>query len=110
MTALRKQVGMLVRRRRMDRNLTQAELATKTGRSVELIGRIERGTVSATLETLEKLAKALRVPVRDLFGSGPYAVGTKSDPLGDCIKMLERLDRRELEWANRVLRIALQRI
>ena len=33
MSALQKQVGALVRRRRMDRNLTQSELATKTGRS-----------------------------------------------------------------------------
>ena len=109
MSALQKQVGALVRRRRMDRNLTQSELATKTGRSVELIGRIERGTVSASLETLEKIARALRVPVRDLFGAGPYAAGAKPDPLGDTMNVLTHLNRTELIWVNRLIGVALLR-
>jgi len=51
----------------MARGLTQELLAEKTGLSVDFIGMIERGERAPSFETLEILAKALKVVVADLF-------------------------------------------
>lgn len=51
-------------------NLTQAELAEKSGVSRVTISRLETGELKeTTLGTLTKLAKALRVSVDDLIES-----------------------------------------
>jgi transcriptional regulator with XRE-family HTH domain len=50
-----------VRKARYEAGLTQLELAKKSGLSTNYISRIERADVSPTIETLEKLAKALKI-------------------------------------------------
>ena len=55
-----------VARLRLDRRLTQEELATKAGLSRVSLGKVERGTVVPRARTLDALAKALAVPVGDL--------------------------------------------
>jgi len=50
-----------VRKARNEAGLTQLELAKKSGLSTNYISRIERADVSPTVETLEKLAKALKI-------------------------------------------------
>ncbi len=55
-----------VARLRLDRRLTQEELATKAGLSRVSLGKIERGTVVPRARTLDALAKALAVPVGEL--------------------------------------------
>lgn len=60
-------VGSTIRRLREAQHLSQAVLAkrAKIGRITLL--RIEQGTQDPTLSTLERIARALRVKVRDLF-------------------------------------------
>ena len=53
-------------RLRLDRGMTQEELAAKAGLSRLSLGRIERGAVVPRARTLTDLAKALRVPVGEL--------------------------------------------
>ena len=55
-----------VARLRLDRRLTQEDLATKAGLSRVAIGKIERGAVVPRAWTLNALAKALAVPVGEL--------------------------------------------
>ena len=55
-----------IARLRLDRQLTQEELAAKAGLSRVALGKIERGTVVPRARTLAVLATALAVPVRDL--------------------------------------------
>lgn len=50
-----------MRKARYEAGLTQLELAKKSGLSTNYISRIERADVSPTIETLEKLAKALKI-------------------------------------------------
>lgn len=47
--------------------MSQEKLAEKTDLNRNYIGEIERAEKKITLETLEKIAKALGVQVRDLF-------------------------------------------
>lgn len=56
-----------VRKARINNELTQVELAKKSGLSTNYISRIERADVSPTVETLEKLAKALKVKSSDIL-------------------------------------------
>ena len=59
--------GKRIRFFREQDELTQAELAEKTGLSDNFIGLIERGVKHPTLETLNKIAEALKVQLSELF-------------------------------------------
>jgi len=66
-SALRKRFGQRVRILRRQAELTQEELAAKADISVDFLGLIERGINAPSFETLEKLARALSVKVREFF-------------------------------------------
>jgi transcriptional regulator with XRE-family HTH domain len=67
MSNLRGQFGKKLRKIRRDRDMTQEQLAEAIGVTLDFISRMERGQDAASFETLEKLAKALGVPVSELF-------------------------------------------
>ncbi len=56
-----------VARLRLDRRLTQEDLAAQAGLSRVALGKIERGAVVPRARTLNALAKALAVPVGELL-------------------------------------------
>ena len=59
--------GKKVATMRQKRDLTQDQLAAKTGLSLDTIGAIEQGRRWARLTTLHKLAKGLGVTTDELF-------------------------------------------
>ncbi len=56
-----------IRQVRLEKQITQAQLAEKAGLSAVYIGDIERGTRGITLTTLVKIANALEVPASRLI-------------------------------------------
>lgn len=62
-----KKIAENLRKARLGAGLTQLELAKKSGLSTNYISRIERADVSPTVETLEKLAKALKLNSSDIL-------------------------------------------
>ena len=52
---------------RQSRQLSQQQLAQRVGMAPSQLNRYERGVSRPALKTLEKLARGLRVQVRDLF-------------------------------------------
>jgi transcriptional regulator with XRE-family HTH domain len=64
---LRKAMAANVRRARHENALTQEELADRAGLSARYLGSIERGTVSASVTVLGRLAQALRVDPCELI-------------------------------------------
>ena len=58
--------GERVRSLRLERELTQEQLAAMAGMHFSAIGHIERASRSSTLETVLKLAQALQVQPREL--------------------------------------------
>jgi transcriptional regulator with XRE-family HTH domain len=60
-------LGAQVKALRRQRELTQDELAERSGLSVDAIRRIERGAFSASLNTLQKLSRGLNVSLTTLF-------------------------------------------
>ena len=59
-------VGHRIRRARLNRNLTQGELA-KGAFSVSYVSAVERGQIRPSLGALERLASRLQVPLSDLL-------------------------------------------
>ncbi len=47
--------------------MTQAQLAEAAGYSEDFIGLVERGINAPAVSGLERIARALRVPLKDLF-------------------------------------------
>lgn len=59
--------GCRLKEIRQEQSLTQEELAHKAGLNRTYIGDIERGEKNLTLESMDKLATALGIKIRDLF-------------------------------------------
>lgn len=60
-------VAWNLRRLRVKRSLSQEALAVDAGVDRSYVGRIERGVENPTVETLDRLAKALEVPTAELL-------------------------------------------
>lgn len=67
MAILRKKFGQRLRQIRLSRRMTQEQFAETLDISVDFLSLIERGRNAPSFETLEKIAKHLRVSVSDLF-------------------------------------------
>jgi transcriptional regulator with XRE-family HTH domain len=64
---LKKKLGQRIADLRKTRHLTQVQLARAVGCSVEFISLVERGVNAPSVARLEDFAKAVKVPVVDLF-------------------------------------------
>jgi len=60
--------GKRIQELRKQRGMTQEQLADAASLHRTYIGMIERAEKNITLINIEKLAKALKVSIRDLFG------------------------------------------
>lgn len=67
MKTIEKQFGEKVRKLRLATNLSQEELAFKTGVHRTYLGSIERGERNPSLKNIAAIAKALNVPLAQLF-------------------------------------------
>lgn len=64
---MKSRVGMQIKILRQNRSLSQAELSEMIDRSVDAVSAIERGKSLPNFDTLERLADALKVPVKEFF-------------------------------------------
>jgi transcriptional regulator with XRE-family HTH domain len=65
--SLRKKFGQHLRFIRVERRMTQERFAETLDISVDFLSLIERGVSAPSFETLERMAKRLRVSVAELF-------------------------------------------
>jgi len=63
--------GEIVRDERKAKGLSQEELAEKAGLHRTYIGMIERGEKNITLSNISKIARALEIPINELFKNLP---------------------------------------
>ncbi len=71
-------LGMRIRQFRNMAGLSQEKLAWKAGIAPAFLGQLERGLKSPTVKTLEKLTRALGIPMAELF-SGPVDMSDEKD-------------------------------
>jgi transcriptional regulator with XRE-family HTH domain len=60
-------VGQHIKELRIKKGLSQEELAHRAELNTAHMGRIERGQKNCTLESIEKITRALDVPIEELF-------------------------------------------
>ena len=60
-------VGNHIRALRLSKNLSQEELAFASDLDITQIGRIERGKVNTSICVLQRIARALNVPLHELL-------------------------------------------
>ncbi|REK64803.1 MULTISPECIES: helix-turn-helix domain-containing protein [Cohnella] len=69
MSNLPKLIGERIRNYRKEKGWSQEELAHIANLHATYIGQLERGEKNATLESVEKVANALEIPLENLFRS-----------------------------------------
>ncbi|MFA6897070.1 MAG: helix-turn-helix transcriptional regulator [Patescibacteria group bacterium] len=62
-----KKFGENLRRIRINKNITQVEIANILGVDRSFVSNIENGKNNPTLSTITSLAKALNIPIDELF-------------------------------------------
>ena len=86
------QIGERLRKLREEKKLSQGEIEKRTGLLRAYISRVEHGHVSPSIETLEKFAGALEVPLYRLFYDG------KEPP--KLPQLLRRKSPEETDWGS----------
>lgn len=71
----RTRVGRNVRRLRVAAGTSQEALAVDARLEMSHVSRIERGVANPTLRVLDRIARALRVDIGDLFGGASSGRG-----------------------------------
>ena len=71
-------VGQKIKRWRLEQNITQEQLAHRLDLSQGYINQIENGKRSFTLETLQKVAGVLGIPLSDIFNEEKNEVSLKT--------------------------------
>ncbi len=62
-----KEIGKKLKAARTKMDLTQEEVAKKVGMHVNSYAKLERGEVGASIDTLSKLAKTLKIKSSDIL-------------------------------------------
>lgn len=64
---LLKRFGKHIKKIRLQKGFSQETLAYEADLDISQIGRIERGVVNTSLCVMQRLAKALKIPLKDLL-------------------------------------------
>ena len=102
MSEIAKSVGQRIRNYRTRQGLSQEKLAELSGCHPTYIGQVERGEKNATLESVEKIASALNIPLAQLFEKLGDGEMSDSIPL-KCYEFLSAKSKTEQEHLYRLL-------
>ncbi len=67
MSTASKKLGLNIRKIREEKSLTQGDLCRRMSVDRAFMSNLEAGKTNPTLDTIEKVAKALRTPIKNLF-------------------------------------------
>ena len=102
MSEISKLIGQRIRNYRTHQKLSQEKLAELSGCHPTYIGQVERGEKNATLESIEKIASALNIPLAQLFEK--LGNGEMSDSIPPkCYEFLSAKTKAEQEHLYRLL-------
>lgn len=102
MSDIAKIIGQRIRNYRTEKNLSQEKVAELSGLHPTYIGQLERGEKNCTLESLWSVAKALEVPLSQIFEKIEDGDTTDSIPL-KCYEFIASKTKAEQEQLYRVL-------
>ncbi len=102
MSELIRQIGQRIRNYRVQKGFSQERLAELSGCHPTYIGQIERGEKNATLESIEKISSALKIPLSTLFEKLEPQNASQSIPL-QCYELLLAQSKEEQEQLFHIL-------
>ena len=103
MSDIAKIVGQRIRNYRTAKKLSQEKLSELADCHPAYIGQIERGEKNATIESIERIARALRIPLSQLFEKlGADANEASGIPLA-CYELFSAKTKTEQERLYRIL-------
>ncbi len=103
MSEIAKQIGQRIRNHRIKLGLSQEKLAEFSGVHHTYIGQLERGEKNATLESVEKISKALNLPLSKLFENLGEVKGNLRDIPSECYDFLSSKAFKEQERLFNIL-------
>ncbi len=99
--------GIRVKELRKNRGLSQEELAEKTDISSKYLSRVEMGQHFPSIDTLESLAKALQVELKDFFEFAHEAKSSRE--LRETLSgMLKEADEEKLRLLVKIVRAVVR--
>lgn len=102
-------IGDRIRNLRKDRGLNQEELAHRANVHFTYIGKLERGELNVTIESLDNVMKALDVPLDDLFRFiHPSKEGQNDHTLSQIINLLQSRSIEDQKKALHLLQFVLE--
>lgn len=96
-------LGNTIRNLRNEHGWSQDELAHKIGVYQSHIGKIERGEVNVTIDSLEKLVNAFGISFEELFRAIQLTSDSKDTSVS--IGILNKLSERNINEQKRILKI-----
>jgi len=100
-------VGKRLRQMRKEKGLTQSNLAERAGMVDTYLAGVERGERNISLESLEKIVKALGAEPIDAFRFGDLELGKGLEGKRDAIRLLASfLEERSLDEIELIRRLA----
>jgi len=112
-------LGGNIRKARKAQGLSQQKLGEKAGFDYRYIGFIEQARVNPTIKTLEKVATALNMSLKELFPKKTEMETGKREPSGkvsdrekiiaSLTKYLEKSDIQDLKTVERIIKITVDR-
>lgn len=87
MSSIAKTLGIRIRNCRTSQKLSQEKLAELCGCHPTYIGQLERGEKNATVESVEKIARALEVPLWELLRFPEQKSGGEEDWAFRCYEL-----------------------
>jgi transcriptional regulator with XRE-family HTH domain len=108
MADLEKLIGSKITEFRLHKKVTQAQLAEDVNVSVETISRMERGVAFPSLKTMDKIATALGVALKDFFdfGTGNKIDKTCEREIAKINAFLRSLSKKEISLAHKIIKDA----
>ena len=97
MSELTKLLGQRIRNFRIEKGLSQEKLAELSGCHATYVGQLERGEKNATVESVERVAAALGIPLSRLFEKlGGEETKARNIPL-ECYELISSKTKSEQE-------------
>lgn len=103
MSEIAKTMGQRIRSYRLQSGLSQEKVAELSGCHPTYIGQVERGEKNATLESIEKIATALDIPLSKLFEKLGGTVDNSKDIPSKCYELLLTKSKSEQEQIYRII-------
>ena len=100
----KRQIGLRVRAYRLERKLTQEQLAEMIDRSVETISNLERGVSIPNEATLHRLATIFEASLDDLLAERRAPSTKRPIEYFQAAEVLKQLDDKKLKLAYQLLK------